>query len=303
MRGRARIIALALAAAGSLPGTGCGGAGPPTDWGRGAPKSVVVGSTDFPENELLAEIYAQALERRRIAVTREFDLGGRELTYPRIASGALSILPEYNGALLAYLTTSTTPTKASDVDRALAGTLPASLRLLDPAPAEDRSSLVVTADTAVRYELSSIVDLAKVPNLVVGGPPGFESRQQGLIGLRRDYGVDPKGFTALDEAGPMTVSALRKGDVQAAELSSTDPSIVTDGFVVLTDPAGLFPAQNVTPLVNTAALNPVIRATLNEVSANLDTPMLAALVTKVVTDKRDPSEVAADWLTTAGVVF
>jgi osmoprotectant transport system substrate-binding protein len=125
---------------------------------------------------------------------RRFNIGGRGVAYPRIVSGAVSILPEYNGALLAYLTNSTTATSTSDVDMALTRALPASLTLLDPAPAEDKESLVVTADTAARYGLSSIADLARVPDLVVGGPADFESRQRGLVGLRADYGVNPKAY-------------------------------------------------------------------------------------------------------------
>src|SRR4051812_16174149 len=142
--------------------------------GGGNAGSVVIGSANFPENVLLGEIYAQALEAKGVKVTRQFNIGAREIIYDQIKSGNLSILPEYNGALLAYLDKNPTATGTNDVNAALAAKLPAELELLTSAPAEDKDSVVVTADTAAKYSLKTLDDLAPVAkNLVIGGPPEF----------------------------------------------------------------------------------------------------------------------------------
>ena len=95
--------------------------------------------------------------------------------------------------------------------------------------------------------------------------------------------------------------SLKKNDVQAADLFTTDPAIAANSFVVLEDPKNLFGAQNVTPLVNTAVLNDTITTTLNAISAKLDTATLADLLKKVVSDKEDADKVAGDWLKSVGL--
>jgi osmoprotectant transport system substrate-binding protein len=265
--------------------------------------SVVVGSANFQENVLLGEIYAQALEAKGVKVTRQFNIGAREIIYDQIKSGRLSILPEYNGALLAYLDKDNPATSTADVNTALKGKLPAELELLNSAAAEDKDSVVVTKETATKYNLKSLTDLAAVSkDLVLGGPPEFKTRTQGVVGLASTYGIQFKEFKSLDTAGPITVAALKKGDVQAANLFTTDPAVPENGFVVLDDPKSLFSSQNVTPLVNKAKVNDTVRGALNAVSAKLDTTTLAALDKKVQSDKQDVEAVAKAWLKEKGLV-
>jgi osmoprotectant transport system substrate-binding protein len=265
--------------------------------------SVVIGSANFQENVLLGEIYAQALEAKGVKVTRQFNIGAREIIFDQIKSGKLSILPEYNGALLAYLDKTATATGTSDVNAAAAAKLPAELELLTSAAAENKDSVVVTSDTASKYRLKSLADLAPVAkDLVLGGPPEFKTRTQGVVGLTSTYGVTFKEFKSLDTAGPITVAALKKGDVQAANLFTTDPAVPENGFVVLDDPKNLFSSQNVTPLVNKAKVNDTVRGVLNALSAKLDTTTLAALDKKVISDKQDAEAVAKSWLTAQGLV-
>jgi osmoprotectant transport system substrate-binding protein len=293
---------LALAACG-------GGDANPLDSGSGsgasaAPGSgsVVIGSANFQENVLLGEIYAQALEAKGVKVTRQFNIGAREIIYDQIKSGNLSILPEYNGALLAYLDKSATATGTNDVDAAVTAKLPAELELLTSAPAEDKDSVVVTAETAAKYSLKTLDDLAPVAkNLVLGGPPEFKTRTQGVVGLNKTYGIQFKQFKSLDTAGPITVAALKKGDVQAANLFTTDPAVPENKFVVLADPKNLFSSQNITPLVNKAKINDTVRSALNALSAKLDTTTLAELDKKVISDKDDVETVAKDWLSSQGL--
>jgi osmoprotectant transport system substrate-binding protein len=137
--------------------------------------------------------------------------------------------------------------------------------------------------------------------LILGAPPEFQTRVDGIAGLAKTYGVTFGSFKALDEAGPVTIAALKNGQVDAADIFSTDPSIAADNFVVLSDPKNNFAAQNVLPLINKAKATPGVTSTLNAVSAKLDTPGLTALLVKVITDKQDPDAVAKAWLTTEGL--
>src|SRR6266545_407859 len=293
-------MAVALAGAGTLLAlAGCGGGkSNPLDGASGGAGEVVVGSANFQENVLLGEIYAQALEAKGIKVKRQFNIGAREIIFGQIKSGTLTILPEYNGALLAYVDKSASATSTADVNAALVAKLPAELELLTSSAAQDKDSVTVTKETAAKYNLKSLPDLAPVAkDLVLGGPPEFKTRVQGVVGLARDYGIMFKEFKSLDTAGPITVAALKKGDVQAANLFTTDPAIPENGFVVLDDPKSLFSSQNVTPLVYKARVNDTIRNALNAVSAKLDTTTLAALDKKVISDKQDVEAVAKEWLT------
>jgi osmoprotectant transport system substrate-binding protein len=304
-RGYPRLPRLALVVLAATFGlAACGGSANPLTAGSSAPPAgtVTVGGFNFPESTLLAEVYAQALAAKGVTVTKKLNIGSREVVFDQVKNGGLSVLPEYNGALLAYLDQSSTASTTDDVNAAIKTKLPASLTLLDSSKAEDKDALVVTADTAAKYHLKSIPDLAPVAkNLAVGGPPEFKTRQQGVLGLRSVYSLEFKEFKPLDVAGPITVAALKQGTVATADLFTTDPAIVANGFVVLDDPKNLFGAQNVTPLVNTAALTDTVKTALNALSARLDTATLATLVKKVVADKQDADKVAADWLKTAGL--
>ncbi|WP_205751981.1 ABC transporter substrate-binding protein [Cryptosporangium phraense] len=293
-------------AAALLALTACGGgdsdSGDDPLSSSGGGSEVVVGSANFPENVLLGEIYAQALEAKDVKVKRQLNIGAREVIYAQLEKGALTVLPEYNGALLSYLDKNATATTSDEVDAALKTKLPAGVELLNPAAAEDKDSVTVTKATADKYKLKTLADLAPVAkNLVIGGPPEFKTRTQGIVGLKSQYGLDFKSFKSLDVAGPITVSALKKGDVQAANLFTTDPAIVANDFVPLEDPKGLFGAQNVTPLVYKKGVNQTATDALNGVSAKLDTATLADLVKQVVSDKKDPDVVAKAWLSEAGL--
>ena len=108
--------------------------------------------------------------------------------------------------------------------------------------------------------------------MVLGGPPEFKTRSDGIAGLKANYGLTFKSFDPLDESGPITLAALTSGKVQAADVFTTTPQIVTDKLVSLADPKFNFAAQNVIPLVYKPALTPTITCTLNAVSAKLTTP-------------------------------
>ncbi|MCO6007597.1 ABC transporter substrate-binding protein [Actinoallomurus purpureus] len=308
MRNIVRGAAAAMATTMTLSLAACGGSksnGDPlssSSPGGGGKGTVVVGSANYPENVLLGEIYYQALKAKGVKVAKKLNINAREVIYKSIQSGELSVLPEYNGALLSFIDKSANAVTTDQVNTALKQKLPASLELLQSAQAEDKDSVTVTKTTADKYKLKSIADLKPVAGqLTIGGPPEFKTRAQGLIGLGKVYGLTFKGFKSLDVAGPVTVSALAKNQVQAADLFTTDPAIVKNGFVVLQDPKNLYSAQNVTPLVNKAVANPDVTSTLDAVAAKLTTQDLLDMNKQVSVDKKDAEEVAADWLKKAGL--
>jgi osmoprotectant transport system substrate-binding protein len=138
-------------------------------------------------------------------------------------------------------------------------------------------------------------------NLVLGGPPEFENRTDGIPGLQKTYGVSFGDFRKLDAGGPLTINALKTGQIDAADIFTTDPSIATNGFVVLEDPKNLYAAQNVVPLINKAKATDGVKATLNAVSAKLTTDDLIDLNEKVINEKQDPAAVAKAWLADNGL--
>jgi osmoprotectant transport system substrate-binding protein len=271
--------------------------------GGSASGSVVVGSANFPESELLAEVYAIGLQDKGVKATTKLNIGDREVYYPQVVKGAITIFPEYNGALLSGEVdpTSTAKTTAA-VDAALTAKLPSSLEILNPAPAQDSDALTVTAATAAKYHLTSIADLKPyASSWVLGAPSEFTTRPDGIPGLKANYGLTFKSFDPLDESGPLTLAALTGGKVQVADVFTTTPQIITDHLVSLSDPKANFAAQNVIPLVYKADSTATITNTLNEISAKLTTSALLQMDNAVITDKQNYSTVATAFLQTIGI--
>jgi osmoprotectant transport system substrate-binding protein len=291
----------ASGASSSASASSSGGSNPLS--GGGSSKQVVVGSANFPENEVLAEVYALALKAKGVNVSTKLNIGAREVYYPQVQKGAITIIPEYNGTLLTVeADPSSTAKTTADVDAALMAKLPSSLTVLNAAPAEDSDAITVTQATATKDHLKSIADLAPyAKDMVLGGPPEFKTRSDGIAGLKSTYGLTFKSFDPLDESGPITLSALTSGKVQAADVFTTTPQIITDKLVSLSDPKNNFAAQNVIPLVYKPALTPTITSTLNAVSAKLTTAALLQLDVKVITDKEDYTTAAQDWLQSVGL--
>ncbi|MFF7194056.1 ABC transporter substrate-binding protein [Streptomyces sp. NPDC088197] len=306
-----RLAAVAVVAAVAAPLlAGCGDSGSdkakdPLAGSKASGDTVVVGSNNFPESILIADIYGEALKAKGIKVSYKPNIGSRETTYGLLKNGSLTVLPEFNGALLAYLDAKATPKTAQATNEAALAKLDPKLTLLDMAPAEDKDSLTVNAATAAKYKLtekSTIADLAKYGSeITIGASPEFQTRQQGLVGLKSVYNLTPKSFKALDAGGPLTAAALKNNNVQAADVFTTDPTIEKEKFVVLQDPENLFGFENVIPLVYKSGLSKEGVAALNAVSAKLDTAALLSLDTQVQSDNKDPLEVAKTWLTSVGL--
>ncbi|MGH3158722.1 MAG: ABC transporter substrate-binding protein [Streptosporangiaceae bacterium] len=293
--GLAISLGLTLAACGSSKKSG-GSSNPLA--GSASKGSVVIGSANFPEDELLGEIYAQALTSKGVKVTTKFNIGSREVYYPEIEKGAITIIPEYNGALLTTsVDTTSTAVTTAQVDAALTAKLPSKLEILNPSSAQDADSVTVTQATAKEDHLTSIANLKPyASSMTFGGPSEFTTRSDGLPGLKKNYGLVFKKFVETDESGPITLTDLVNGKVQAADVFTTTPQITTDHLVSLTDPKNNFAAQNIIPLVYKADVNSKIMSTLNAISAALTTSALLQMDTALDVQHAGYSEVAAGFL-------
>ena len=301
MTGAAAVAALALAACGANnnPTAPAGGGGGSTA-SAGGGGSITVGSADFSESQVLGEIYAGAIKAKGVSVTTKPNIGSRDVYIKALQDGSIDIVPEYTGSLLTFLK-GTAPSQDPDaVYAALKSTRPPTLVVLDKSTAEDKNSIVVTKDTQSKYSLKSIADLAAhQAEITVAAPPEFQTRQQGLVGLKSEYSFTPANFLPLK--GAAIVNALLNGQAQAANIFSTDPSISANGFVTLEDPKLLFGSDNVVPVLRKDKVNDTITAALNAVSAKIDTATLTDRVKQVDVDKKDASAVAKDFLSKNGL--
>ncbi len=322
MNSRITKRATAAASAAVLTGAflaGCSSSASPSSsnplagGGSQATGSIVVGSDNFSESVLLADIYGQALAAKGYTVSYKLNIASREVTYGLLKSGTITLKPEYNGALLAYLDslkkTTSPQTSVAQVDAAITSELDSNLKILNPADAQDNDTLTVSKSTAAKYNLkagSSIADLVTALNgasVSIGAAAEFQTRYQGILGLEQAYGLKASQITfkSLDAGGTLTETALSQGAVDTGDLFTTDPTITQNGLVTLTDPKNIFGLQNVLPLVNKTALNATGVAALNAVDAKLDSATLLSLDTKVQSEKQDPETVAKQWLTSQGL--
>ncbi|MFC6317616.1 ABC transporter substrate-binding protein [Corynebacterium gerontici] len=266
----------------------------------GADRPVIVGSQAYYSNEIVAEIYAQALERSGYEVDRQFQIGQREVYMQEIESGALDVMPEYTGPMLQYWNPETSARKPEEVLSGLREAAPKNLVVLDPAEASDQDSYVVTKEFAEKYDVKTIADLAKVPgDLVLGANSEAENRPNGPRGLEQTYGIDV-GFTPIeDSGGPLTVKSLKDGDIQLAIMYTADPAIAENDLVSLEDPKGQFVSSNVVPLafldISLGEADVVQRA-----NALLTTPILMDLNRRSVVEQLPASVIASDFLDSVG---
>jgi osmoprotectant transport system substrate-binding protein len=304
LRGSAVI---AITATASLALAACGSSSPSNPLSGSSSKgTVVIGSANFPENEVLAEIYSLALKAKGVKVTDKFNIGDREVYYPEIKKGAVSIIPEYNGTLLTVIIDPTSTAHTTDqVNAALKAGLPPSMEILNSSSAQDSDSVTVSQAFATAHHLTSSSSIGALApyasSMVFGGPPEFPTRSDGIPGLKANYGLTFKSFSPLDESGPITIKALQDGTVQAADIFTTTPQIATDHFVTLADPKFNFAAQNVTPLVYKKAMTSTITSTLNAISAKLTTAGLLQLDTAVIVNHDSYQAAAQGWLKANGL--
>lgn len=296
-------VALALSACGGSPLATPSTSAPGGSSGSSGP--LVVGSADFPESQVIGEVYAGALNAAGIPATTKPNIGSREIYFKAVKDGSVDLVPDYSGNLLSYVDPEATEVSAEDVYKALPGKLPEGLAVLDPAKAESKDAMVVTKATAEKYKLKSIEDLAKVcKDFTMAAPATFETRAYGFPGLKKNYNCELKGLQPFsDGGGNLTLQALLEDKVQVADIYTTTPSIADNDLVVLEDPKNNFKAQQVLPLYNKAKMTDKAKGALNNVAKILTTDDLVDLNRAVSGDqKQSPKDAAAAWLKDKGIV-
>jgi osmoprotectant transport system substrate-binding protein len=314
-----RIYLATVAAAGALALAACGSSGssaktssntqPPGGASTPAstalptePGSVTVGTAAFQENELLADIYADAMAAKGVTVKKHLNIGERSLYLAALKDGSIGMVPEYSGSILYNLDTGATAKSSADVFTALQQTAAANgFAVTQYSEAQDSDTISVTKQTADKYHLTSIADLADVAgDLTLGAPAQFRSRPDGVPALKSVYGVEFGNFTPTEAGGTVTLNALKNGSIDAADIFSTDPAIPDNNLVPLQDPKNMFAAQNVVPLFAQDVLTQPMKDACDAVSAKLDTATLTDLVSKVYGGAA-PDAVAKEWLSKVGL--
>ena len=265
--------------------------------------TVTVGSANFPEAVMLANLYALALEDQGIEVDDRTNVGPREVYIPALQQGELDLVPEYTGSLLAYLSEDDVEvTETGPQVEELRELLEPDIEVLEPADAQNSDGWAVTRETAQEYGLSAMSDLPEVADeLVAGGPPETRERPDGLPGLERVYGVTFAEFIDLDPGGPLTEQALESGDIDVARVFTAQAAVVANDWVVLEDDQDLFPAENIVPVIRAEVVTDAIRDTLQAVSDALILEELIDLNRQVEIENQDPDLVAEQWLTEQGL--
>ncbi|WBU38952.1 ABC transporter substrate-binding protein [Homoserinibacter sp. YIM 151385] len=296
-KGRLAITAAAVGAALAL--SGCA-QGDPLDSGSdgGETEAIVIGSQAYYSNEIIAEIYAQALEDGGYEVERKFNIGQREAYMPSIEDGSIDLFPEYTGSVVRYFDEDAEATLPDEVYTELEGVLPEGITPLEYSEAADKDAYNVTAAYAEEHGLVAIPDLEKVGGTIrVGGAPELEERTYGPSRLAEEYGIDVQ----FEPTADTTVESLAEGAIDVANVYTADPSIAINDFVTLEDPDGLIPAANVVPLASDK-LDADAIAIIDAISAEMDTEQLVALNVQSVQDQESPDAIATAWLTEHGLL-
>lgn len=302
---RRRLVALAWSVVALLTATGAGRPATPVPWSVSNARAVVVASKPFGESYLLAEMFAQLLESHGYAVVRRPGLGATQVAFAAVRTGAVDVYPEYTGTgLVAVLHDSTPPRNARDafarVARVFADRYDA--RWLPPLGFENRYALAVRRETAQRYGLRTITDLARAaPQLRGAFSPDFLGRADGLPGLARAYGLHLATVQPLAPA--LKYQALAAGATDVVDGYSTDALIARYGLVVLDDDRHFFPPYEAAPLASGRFVRelPGAALALTELAGRLDETTMRRLNARVEIDGTPVARVAADALAALGI--
>ncbi|MBI5160802.1 MAG: ABC transporter substrate-binding protein [Micrococcales bacterium] len=294
------LAAVAVTAAAGLALAGCSSSsslGGGSGGGSGA-GSITVGSAAFPENVTLAYAYGEALAAKGVTVTYKVNIGQRAAYFPALQKGEIDLIPEYAGSILSFLNKNANQKSGDEVASALDDALPKKLTALDLAPGADADSLNVTSEFSDTNKVTSIADLSKLGSVTLTANPEFETRPDGIPGLKSVYGLSNIQFQAInDSGGPATLKALLDGTVQVADIYSTTPSILDNKLVTLEDPKNLFASQQIVPILTASKAKGDVADTVNAVSKKITTKTLLQWNKRTGGDeKADPKTVATDWL-------
>lgn len=313
----ALVAALGLAACGSskksssaststpAASSTTGGTATPAKSGPGVGKpAVTIGDKNFTEEYILGALYQQALAAKGYKVTLKGNIGTSEITYKALTSGQIQMYPEYTGTMLTAIANITAPPKSAQqaYTEAQAFAQKHGFVLLNPTPFYDTDALGALTSYAQKNHLKAIADLKKLGSAVkLGGPPEFQTRAQGLVGLKKTYGINPTFV-------PLTIGLIYKsldsGAVSVSDVFSTDPQLLSGKYVLLADPKHVFGFQNVAPIVKKSVLKaegPAFQQTINKVSALLTVPAIQKMNEAVSVSQQSPASVAHAFLAANGL--
>jgi osmoprotectant transport system substrate-binding protein len=272
--------------------------------GAGKP-AVTIGDKNFTEEYILGDLYAQALQAQGYKVTLKPNIGSTEITYKALQLGQIDMYPEYTGTILTVIAgDNTAPHSAAQTYNESKTYLEKhGFTLLDPTPFYDTDAMGTLKSFATAHHLTTISDLKQFgKSLKLGGAPEFATRQQGLLGLKSVYGLDP---TFVPLAIGLTYKALDTNQVQVSDVFTTDPQLTTGKYTVLSDPKNVFGFQNAAPIVKQSVLSaegPAFAQTLNKVSALITIPAIQRMNAAVALDQQSPATVAHKFLAANGLL-
>jgi osmoprotectant transport system substrate-binding protein len=286
--------ALALAASSAMPAAAALAA-------SSSKPTIVIGSTNFEEQAIVSNIWADVLRSAGYTVTVEPSLGTRAIVVPAIEKGQINLEPDYAASLLGFLHGGNPQSAGDNIATAIPADQKAlskyGVTVLPASKALDTNVFAVTKATANQYHLTTLSSLKPdASKFVLGGPPECPTFAGCEPGLKKVYGLNFAGFKSLDEAGPLSVAALKNGEVQVVELFSSDGNVVSNNFVALTDNKHLEGADYIVPVIRKSVDTPGVAKVLEAIDAKLTTDAISSLNLEVTSQQEQPSAVAQAWL-------
>ena len=272
--------------------------------GKGKP-AVTLGTKDFTEEFVLGELYKQALEAKGYTVNLKKNIGSTEIIDKALTSHQIDGYPEYLGVSVAVVAGKDIIPKSDQETYDLAKQFyeGRGQTLSQQTPFFDVDAIATTKDFATKNNLKSVADLKKLGSFTVGARPEFKSRYQGLKGMQKVYGLTNAQFKQL--ALGIQYQALDKGDVDSANVFSTDAQLASGKYTVLEDPKGVFGYQHVAMVMDkkkNEALGPEFFATIDAVSKLLTNDAMISMNKAVALDKQPEAAVAKKFLQANGVL-
>jgi osmoprotectant transport system substrate-binding protein len=297
-------LSIGLAACGSSSSTSSSSsASSESKPGAGKP-AVTIGDKNFPEENILGQLYAQALEAKGYKINLKSEIGSSEIIYKALTSGKIDMYPEYTGVFLSAVAEQTKlPTSAEDAyKQAKAFAESKGFTMLAYTPFYDSDALAVLPSYAEKNKVTSIEELKPLGKKVtLGAAPEFATRFEGLLGLKKEYGVDP---TFKPIAIELAYKALETGQVDTQDVFTTDGQLLSGKFLLLKDPKHVFGFQNVAPIVKKSVLSaegPAFEETVNQVSKLLTIQAIQQMNKAVSVEKQAPKTVAEQFLKANGI--
>jgi osmoprotectant transport system substrate-binding protein len=285
---------------GSSSGGGTGSSSSSDQPGAGKP-AVTIGTKDFTEEFVLGQLYRQALEAKGYKVNYKENIGATEIIDKALTSGQIDAYPEYTGVSLSVVFKKDTLAKSPEETQQIVKGLYENRKeaVSDATPFQDTDAIATTKEFAEKNNLKSVADLKGIPTFTLGARPEFKNRFNGLKGMASVYGVkDNVKFKQL--ALGLQYPSLDKGDVDTANVFSTDAQLASGKYTVLEDPKGVFGFQNVYFVINKDKLEALggqaFMDVINSVNKLLTAEAMTSMNAAVDLDKKKPADVAKAFL-------